>query len=162
VTPSDAASPLHSLPRRTKHAEERAAVVGSDRGPSFLFAAPAHAQVYKIPGSGCPNSTFGLPSGNATIGNPWAYRCDPCRPNQAAFVIVGVPGANVAFNQPLTCVPGPCVLACDPILAVPDGWSVQIPLDRTLIGVCLCVQCACVDRSVPCFTLAGAAQVCIQ
>ena len=42
------------------------------------------------------------------------------------------------------------------------GWSVLIERDPALIGVCITVQCGCVDLTQGCLTLSGAIRVCVM
>ena len=125
----------------------------------------AQAQVTRIPNSGCPGALYPITNDQTGIGQTLQLRCPPCSSTEQGMVIIGVTARPPrVMNPPLVCPPqGNCVLVCEPIqiLFPVSGWRIDIPRDPNLIGVCVCVQCGCVDLTRACLTLSGALRICV-
>jgi hypothetical protein len=128
------------------------------------FAPGALAQITQIRGTGCPSAPFPRAT-RAVLGLQFDVSCPACpNPTDASFVILGTTGPSLTLFPPIACDRGGCVLGCTPIsVRFPaSGLSLTIPRDPTLAGVCVCIQCGCLNRGVPCLTLSGAIQACIE
>jgi hypothetical protein len=134
-------------------------------GAAFFaaLAVPAAAQCTPIAASGCGNQTGVVCGTQPRINTTFTWRCAPTclTTNFTPFVIIGTPSTGtIPILPPLVCSNQACLLACDPIvIQQAPGNSIAIPNNQNLVGVELCIQCACVDRSVPCLSLTGAARV---
>lgn len=128
-----------------------------------LCAAPAHAQITRIAGSGCSGAGFPTPTpASAMIGTTVTFNGRICAGRMPGLFILGLTPVNVTVSPPLTC--SACVLATTPdiflqsaVVSVP----LSIPNDRRLIGLCFYVQTGCVTVR-QCLELDGALKVCIQ
>lgn len=129
-----------------------------------VLCGSAAAQVTPIPGSGCPGAPIPQFVGSTSIGQAIGVICPQSPPPNIDFVVLGVAGRAIVFNPPLACVQR-CVLACDPLdIITGSAWRSQIPNDRSLIGVCICVQCGTVQMNAigrGCLLLSVALQICI-
>lgn len=124
----------------------------------FAFAAvPATAQCAPMPGTGCPTQTAPVCGTPPQINTNFIFRCPPTcfGTGITQFVVIGTPLSPViTFTPPTMCGPNPCTLVCRPLIVVAvPGATLAIPNNPALIGFKLCIQCLCVNASVPCFQI---------
>lgn len=129
----------------------------------FAFAGRATGQCAPIPGTGCPGQTAPVCGTPPVIGTNFIFRCAPsCFPSIAQFIIVGTPMPPLPVPAPPACAPG-CTLACQPLATIPaPGLTLAIPPNPALIGLQLCIQCACQPAGSVCFNLTMALSATIQ
>jgi hypothetical protein len=98
------------------------------------------------------------------IGTNFIFRCAPtCFPSIAQSIIIGTPlGTPLPLPAPPLCAPG-CFLGCQPIVVLTGpGATLAIPSNTSLVGVQLCIQCACQPGGAVCINLTQATLVVIQ
>ncbi|MBK8979248.1 MAG: hypothetical protein IPM29_25405 [Planctomycetes bacterium] len=136
-------------------------------------AALAPAQVVPVNNTGCPGFVPPVVQGQPRLGQTISFTVQrrPA-PQGLALVLLGWPsGAGIAFNPPITCVAGPCVLypapingsfftVADPFMAV---LTIPIPNDRMLLFQTFSVQGGTYDAlGGACITLTQALSFAIQ
>lgn len=128
----------------------------------------ATAQVSQIPNSGCQGSDTIVTRGEPRIGDTLTFRFE-CGQDEIPMLFFGeILRPPMRLQGSAICNRGGCTLAVSPdviltgrantALSVP----VPIPRDRSLIGVEVGVQGACIDRDDMCLTLSRALRVRIQ
>ena len=138
-----------------------------------LLALAAPAQVAPVNNTGCPNFAPPQWNGAPRLGTTltFSYQRRPT-PGGLAFLALGYSsGGGIDFNQPDTCVPGPCRLYVAPLaagyLTVTDTFlanmPIPIPNDRALLFSTFAVQGGTYDTlGGACFTLSQAVSFAIQ
>lgn len=144
---------MHSLPRLLVAVALLASVAVSTR-----------AQCAPIPGTGCPGQTAPTCATPPQIGTTFTWHAAPCLTAVPPLLMFGtVLTPPVQIWPPIVCTNTPCDLGCQPLLVVQTSFmSIPIPNLRSLVGATFCIQSACVDLRVPCFTLSQASSVTIQ
>ena len=109
------------------------------------LATAARSQCSVVPGTGCPGQGAPVCGTPPVIGTNFIVRCAPsCFPSIAQTILIGVPSSTpFVFPFPPACTPG-CVVACLPVAVISGpGVTLAIPNNPSLIGLTLCMQCAC-------------------
>jgi hypothetical protein len=134
---------------------------------AFLCAPHASAQVFPIPGSGCPNAGPCAAIGNPGLGQTICFAkpaASSCVPGSIPFIIFGAPGGPIPIQPPLACTPfgTVCMLSCTIIntFGTPQ-LCLTIPNNTALVGQCFCIQCGCVHPNPFCLQFCQALRVCI-
>ncbi len=131
---------------------------------STLFASAARAQCATVHGSGCPHATSAPHCVTPPqIGTVFSVQCPACAHDRRSFVVVGAPlHSPIVIGAPVTCHHQLCNLSCSPLaLLFANHVQIHIPNDHHLIGLSLCIQCGCVDPTVPCLELSLATRATI-
>lgn len=123
----------------------------------FAAATPLAAQCAPISPSGCPTQTNPICGTPPQIGTQFIWRCPPTcfGTGITQFVVIGIPmSVPITFTPPIMCGANNCTLVCQPIVVLSaPGATINIPNNPSLIGFQLCLQCLCVNASVPCFQI---------
>jgi hypothetical protein len=131
---------------------------------SLLFALAAAAQTTQLPNTGCPSEGYPTPSGTPRVGFTFGTDYFPIG-RSIDFVAIGPQASVTPVPTYYTCGQ-PCTQALVPQIILPgDSWSVPVPNNASLVGVCFVVQHILVSSAPPgptCVSLTGALQVCIQ
>lgn len=123
----------------------------------------AAAQCFPIPGTGCPGQNPVVCNTAPAIGTNFTFSCPAsCGPSVAQSIILGIPILPLPLPSPPLCVTG-CNLGCQPMNVFPGPtFTIPIPNNITLVGVQLCLQCACQIAGTICLTVSQATLVVIQ
>ena len=128
----------------------------------LLLAGVGTAQTTTIAGSGCASLGFPSQTGSPSLGQAIQTTFQCASRSEIPWFVVGLPIAPTPINTGLTCSQV-CTQACSLVFAAPgQQWDLTIPNSAHLVGLCVCVQFACIDLSFGCVTASGALQTCIQ
>lgn len=133
---------------------------------ALTLAVGATAQVVPVNNTGCPNHAPPQWQGAPRLGQRIAFTLQR-RPTPRSFVFLALgysSGRGIAFNQPFTCVAGPCVwypaplgaeyvMVTDPFMAT---LALTIPNDRALLFQTFAVQGGNFESFGNCITLSQA------
>ncbi len=124
----------------------------------------ASAQTTVI-GGGCPGTApcTWTPADGPRIGQAYQVCCPDREQCSIPWLVLGTENRMpFPFHPPIACgQPGDvCTLECFPFDAGQGCFSLVIPFDLNLIGICICFQCVCLETN--CFSLKGAIKACIQ
>lgn len=112
---------------------------------ALALVTDTRGQCSVVSGTGCPGQNAPICGTPPVIGTNFVFRCAPsCFPSISQSILLGVPTTTpFTLSFPPACVPG-CIVGCLPLAVLPGpGATLAIPNNPSLIGLTLCVQCAC-------------------